>query len=57
LSDPVIKLWKRATIAPSYSIPKSVLKVIGENDFHMMVSQILIAINNEIPLFPIPYPF
>jgi hypothetical protein len=34
----------------------SVFKVIGENDFQTMVSQTLVAINNEIP-DPNPYPF
>lgn len=43
-------------IAPSYSIPPSFFKVIGENDFHTIVSQTLVAINNEIP-DPNPYPF
>jgi len=42
--------------APSYSVPASVFKVIGENDFHKIVSQTLVAINNEIPE-PNPYPF
>lgn len=44
------------TIAPSYSVPASVFKVSGENDFHTMVSHTLVAMNNEIP-DPNPYPF
>jgi len=42
-------------IAPSYSVPASVLRVIGEKDFHTMVSQTLVAMNKEIP-DPSPYP-
>lgn len=49
--------WNKETIAPSYSNPYSVLWVIGENDFHMILSQMLIAMNKEVPEFPIPYPF
>jgi hypothetical protein len=30
--------------------------VIGEKDFHMIVSQMLIAMKREIPESPIPYP-
>jgi hypothetical protein len=48
--------WKRAMMAPSYSKPCSVLWVIGEKDFHMMLSQILIAMKSDVPLDPIPYP-
>jgi hypothetical protein len=48
--------WSREIIAPSYSSPNSVLWVIGENAFHMMLSQILIAMKSEVPEFPIPYP-
>jgi len=43
-------------MAPSYSIPPSVFIVIGDKDFHTIVSQTLTAINNEIP-DPKPYPF
>jgi len=43
-------------IAPSYSTPASVFKVIGEKDFHKIVSQTLVAMNKEIP-DPNPYPF
>jgi len=41
-------------IDPSYSSPKSVLITKGEKLFHKMLSQILMAMNNEIPEFPIP---
>lgn len=41
---------------PSNSVPWSVRIVTGENDFQRMLSQILVAINNEIP-DPSPYPF
>jgi len=43
-------------IDPSNSIPLSVLMVIGEKHFQIMVSQILVAMNKEIP-DPRPYPF
>jgi len=43
-------------MAPSYSVPISVLAVIGENAFHIMVSQMLVAMKSEIP-DPSPYPF
>lgn len=56
LSDLVIKEWKRAITAPSYSVPNSVLVVIGEKAFQRIVSQTLVAIKSEIPL-PNPYPF
>jgi len=49
----VISIWNKATMAPSYSFPASVLVVIGEKAFHTMVSQILVAIKREIP-DPIP---
>lgn len=50
--------WKKLIIDPSYSsLPDYVLIEIGENVFQRIVSQTLIAINNEIPEFPIPYPF
>ena len=49
----VIKRWNKATTAPSYSVPDSVLVVIGEKDFHTMVSQMLVAMKREIP-DPIP---
>jgi hypothetical protein len=52
----VIKEWKRAIMAPSYSVPISVLVVIGEKAFQTMVSQILVAMKREIP-DPNPYPF
>jgi hypothetical protein len=42
-------------LEPSYSVPYSVLVVIGEKAFHTIVSQILVAMKSEIPL-PNPYP-
>jgi hypothetical protein len=36
-------------IAPSNSVPRPVLMVVGENAFHTMFSQMLVAMNNEIP--------
>lgn len=36
--------------APSNSGPLPVLMVVGENAFHMMDSQMFVAINSEIPL-------
>ena len=44
-----------AVIAPSYSTPFSVVKVKGLKLLHKIFSDILVAINNDIPL-PIPYP-
>jgi len=41
--------WKRAIIAPSNSVPWSVLIVTGENDFQRIVSQILVAMKREMP--------
>lgn len=52
----VIKEWNKAIIAPSYSTSLPLAKVIGLKDFHNIFSQILVAINNDIPE-PIPYPF
>ena len=43
-------------IAPSNSVPWSVLIVTGEKDFHKIDSQIFVAIKREIPE-PRPYPF
>ena len=57
LSDWINNPWNNAMTAPSYSIPNAVLWVIGENAFHMMFSQILMAMNSEVPELPIPYPF
>lgn len=51
----MIKEWNNDTMAPSYSVPYSVLVVIGEKAFHNMVSQMLVAMKSEIPL-PNPYP-
>jgi hypothetical protein len=56
LFDFVNKKWNNAIIAPSNSVPYSVLMVIGEKLFHKMFSQMLVAIKREIPL-PRPYPF
>jgi len=36
-------------IAPSNSVPWSVLIVTGENDFHKIVSQMFVAMKSEIP--------
>lgn len=41
-------------IAPSNSVPRPVLMVVGENAFQMIVSQMFVAMNNEIP-DPKPY--
>lgn len=43
-------------MAPSNSVPWSVLIVTGEKLFHRMVSQMLVAMKREIP-DPNPYPF
>jgi hypothetical protein len=40
-------------MAPSYSYAEELLIVIGLKHFHKNDSQMLVAINNEIPL-PIP---
>jgi hypothetical protein len=48
--------WKRATTAPSNSVPRPVLMVVGEKDFQTMVSQMLVAMKSEMPE-PRPYPF
>jgi len=53
----VINKWNKAITAPSYSKPFSVFYVIGENDFQAIFSQILIAMNKEIPDPLNPYPF
>jgi len=45
----VRRKWKRAMMAPSNSAPCSVLIVIGEKDFHRMISQMLVAMKREIP--------
>ena len=52
----VSKKWKVAMMAPSNSAPYSVLIVIGEKLFHRMISQMLVAMNSEMPE-PRPYPF
>lgn len=56
LSDRTNNPWKREMMAPSYSRPYSVLWVMGEKDFHMMFSQMLMAIKREVPDVPTPYP-
>lgn len=33
----------------SNSVPRPVLMVVGEKDFHTIVSQMLVAMNNEMP--------
>lgn len=48
--------WNIAINAPSISTPFSVFIVTGENALQKIDSQILVAINKEIPE-PIPYPF
>ena len=48
--------WKNAMIAPSNSVPWSVLIVTGEKDFHKIDSQMFVAMKREIP-DPSPYPF
>jgi len=55
LFDLVSNKWNKAIMAPSNSVPYGVSIVIGENDFQRIFSQILVAINKEIPL-PKPYP-
>jgi len=52
----VSKKWNKAMMAPSNSAPCSVLIVIGEKDFHRMISQMFVAMKSEIP-DPRPYPF
>lgn len=41
-------------MAPSNSVPRPVLIVVGENAFQMMVSQMFVAMNREMP-DPRPY--
>lgn len=41
-------------MAPSNSVPRPVLMVVGEKAFQIMVSQMLVAMNSEIPE-PRPY--
>lgn len=48
--------WKRASTAPSNSVPLPVLIVVGENALHTMFSHMLVAMKREIPE-PNPYPF
>ena len=35
--------------APSNSVPRPVLMVVGEKAFQMMVSQMLVAMKSEMP--------
>lgn len=35
--------------APSNSVPLPVFTVVGENDFHTIVSQIFVAMKREMP--------
>lgn len=46
--------WNSAMMAPSNSVPRPVLMVVGENAFQMMVSQMFVAMKREIPE-PRPY--
>lgn len=41
-------------MAPSNSVPLPVLIVVGENAFQMIVSQMFVAMNSEMP-DPRPY--
>jgi len=45
-----------AMMAPSNSVPRPVLMVVGEKDFQMMLSHTLVAMKSEIAE-PRPYPF
>ena len=56
LSVLVARRWKRATMAPSNSVPRPTFTVVGENAFHTIVSQIFVAMKREIP-DPRPYPY
>lgn len=49
LSGRVIMRWNSAMMAPSNSVPLPVLIVVGENAFQIIVSQIFVAMNREIP--------
>ena len=46
----VIKKWKKAITAPSYSIPLWLVIVKGLKHFQKKFSLILVATNKEIPL-------
>jgi PhoPQ-activated pathogenicity-related protein len=46
----VTSKWKSAMTAPSNCMPLAVPMVVGLNDFHTIVSQIFVAMNNEIAL-------
>jgi len=56
LSSLIKSPWKRAMTAPSYSNCYDTLWVIGEKAFHMMFSQMLMAMKSDVPELPIPYP-
>lgn len=43
-------------MAPSNSVPFPTFMVVGERAFQTMVSQMFVAINNEMPE-PRPYPY
>ena len=45
----VISKWMRAMRAPSNSVPRPVLMVVGEKAFQMMDSQMLVAMKREMP--------
>ena len=49
LSARVSIMCKKAMIAPSNSVPRPVLIVVGEKAFQMMFSQIFVAMKSEIP--------
>jgi hypothetical protein len=49
LSFHVNSKWKRATMAPSNSGPLPVLTVVGEKAFHMILSQMLVAMKRVMP--------
>lgn len=46
---------KAQSVVPSNCVPEAVLMVVGEKDLQMIVSQIFVAMNREIP-DPRPYP-
>lgn len=54
MSGLVIMRWNSAMMAPSNSVPLPVLIVVGENAFQIIVSQMLVAMNREMP-DPRPY--
>ena len=56
LSVRVMSKCKSAMMAPSNSVPLPVLMVVGKKAFHMIVSQMLVAMKREMP-DPRLYPF